>query len=54
VRRDGPRRRGDGSRGIDAGRLRLAGQLEPLTAVLISINKKHNVHSGVALTGLVR
>jgi NADPH-dependent F420 reductase len=43
-----------GSRGIDAGRLRLARQLEPLTAVLISINKKHKSHSGVAITGLAR
>lgn len=41
-----------GSRGIDAGSLRLARQLEPLTAVLISINKKYKTHSGVAITGL--
>lgn len=34
-----------GKNGIDAGRLRLARQLEPLTAVLISVNKKYKVHS---------
>ena len=41
-----------GSSGIDAGRLRLARQLEPLTAVLISINKRYKIHAGVAVTGL--
>lgn len=41
-----------GKPGIDAGRLRLARQLEPLTAVLISINKRYKVRSGVAVTGL--
>jgi NADPH-dependent F420 reductase len=40
-----------GKPGIDAGRLRLARQLEPLTAVLISINKRYKVHSGVAIAG---
>ena len=43
-----------GRRGTYAGRLRLARQLEPLTAVLISINKIHKVHSGVRITGLSR
>ncbi len=38
--------------GIDAGKLRLARQLEPLTAVLISINKRYKVHSGVRISGL--
>lgn len=38
--------------GIDAGALRLARQLEPLTAVLISINKRYKVHSGVRISGL--
>ena len=42
-----------GRPGVDAGRLRLARQLEPLTAVLISINKKYKTHSGVAVVGLV-
>jgi 8-hydroxy-5-deazaflavin:NADPH oxidoreductase len=43
-----------GKPGIDAGALRLARHLEPLTAVLISVNKKYKVRSGVALTGLRR
>lgn len=38
--------------GIDAGKLRLARQLEPFTAVLISINRKYKVHSGVRISGL--
>lgn len=38
--------------GIDAGKLRLARQLEPLTAVLISINRKYKTHSGVRISGL--
>jgi NADPH-dependent F420 reductase len=41
-----------GRRGISAGKLRLARQLEPLTAVLISINRKYKVHSGIRITGL--
>jgi NADPH-dependent F420 reductase len=41
-----------GRDGIDAGRLRLARQLEPLTAVLISINKRYKIHSGVRISGL--
>jgi NADPH-dependent F420 reductase len=41
-----------GRRGIHVGGLRLARQLEPLTAVLISINKLHRVHSGIRITGL--
>ncbi|MET8177664.1 NADPH-dependent F420 reductase [Streptomyces sp. NPDC005336] len=43
-----------GRTGVDAGALRLARQLEPLTAVLISINKKYKTHSGLAVTGLTR
>jgi hypothetical protein len=38
--------------GVDAGRLRMARQLEPLTAVLISINKRYRVRAGVAISGL--
>jgi NADPH-dependent F420 reductase len=38
--------------GIDAGKLRLARQLEPFTAVLISINRKYKVHSGIRISGL--
>jgi NADPH-dependent F420 reductase len=41
-----------GRDGIDAGRLRLARQIEPLTAVLISINKRYKVHSGIRISGL--
>ena len=38
--------------GIDAGKLRLARQLEPLTAVLISINRRYKTHSGLRVDGL--
>jgi len=41
-----------GRAGVDAGRLRLARQLEPLTAVLISINKRYKTRSGVAISGI--
>lgn len=41
-----------GRAGVDAGALRLARQLEPLTAVLISINKRYKVHSGIRVAGL--
>jgi NADPH-dependent F420 reductase len=41
-----------GKRGIDAGGLRLGRQLEPLTAVLISMNKRYKTRSGVAITGV--
>jgi 8-hydroxy-5-deazaflavin:NADPH oxidoreductase len=41
-----------GRNGVDAGRLRLARQLEPLTAVLISINKRYRTRSGVAISGV--
>jgi hypothetical protein len=41
-----------GRDGVDAGRLRLARQLEPLTAVLISINKRYKTRSGIAVSGL--
>jgi NADPH-dependent F420 reductase len=43
-----------GRAGIDAGKLRLARQLEPFTAVLISINRKYKAHSGIRITGLDR
>lgn len=43
-----------GKAGVDAGALRLARQLEPLTAVLISINKRYKVNSGVKIAGLER
>jgi 8-hydroxy-5-deazaflavin:NADPH oxidoreductase len=41
-----------GRPGVDGGALRLARQLEPLTAVLISINKRYKTRSGVAISGL--
>lgn len=41
-----------GHRGVDAGGLRLARQLEPLTAVLISMNKRYKTRSGIAVTGV--
>lgn len=41
-----------GRPGIDAGALRLARQLEPLTAVLISINKRYRIRAGVAISGM--
>lgn len=41
-----------GRAGIDGGKLRLARQLEPFTAVLISINRKYKVHAGIRVTGL--
>jgi hypothetical protein len=41
-----------GRQGISAGKLRLARVLEPMTAVLISINRRYKVHSGIRITGL--
>jgi NADPH-dependent F420 reductase len=41
-----------GRDGIDGGKLRLARQLEPLTAVLISVNRKYKTHSGVRISGV--
>ncbi len=41
-----------GRDGVDAGKLRLARQLEPLTAVLISINRRYKAHSGLRISGL--
>jgi 8-hydroxy-5-deazaflavin:NADPH oxidoreductase len=38
--------------GVDAGRLRMARQLEPLTAVLISVNKRYKTRSGIAVSGI--
>jgi NADPH-dependent F420 reductase len=39
-----------GVRGIYAGRLRNAGQVEALTANLISINRRHKAHAGLRVT----
>jgi NADPH-dependent F420 reductase len=41
-----------GRDGVDVGRLRLARQLEPLTAVLISVNKRYRTRSGIAISGI--
>lgn len=41
-----------GKVGVNAGKLRLARQLEPLTAVLISINKAYKTRSGIAISGV--
>jgi NADPH-dependent F420 reductase len=41
-----------GMRGIWAGRLRNAGQVEALTANLIAINRRYKVHAGVRVTDL--
>ncbi len=38
--------------GVDAGRLRIARQLEPWTAVLISINRRYRIRSGTTISGL--
>jgi 8-hydroxy-5-deazaflavin:NADPH oxidoreductase len=43
-----------GHRGIDAGALRLASQLEPWTAVLIGINRRYKTRSGIAIVGVDR
>jgi NADPH-dependent F420 reductase len=39
-----------GCRGIFAGRLRNAGQVEALTAVLIAVNRRYKVHAGLRVT----
>ena len=41
-----------GMRGVFAGRLRNAGQVEALTANLISINRRYKVHSAIRITDL--
>jgi NADPH-dependent F420 reductase len=40
--------------GLDAGRLRIARQLEPWTAVLIGINRRYKARSGTAISGVRR
>jgi NADPH-dependent F420 reductase len=39
-----------GARGVYAGRLRNAGQVEALTANLIAINRRYKIHSSIAIT----
>ena len=41
-----------GMRGVYAGRLRNAGQVEALTANLIAINRRYKVHAGIRVTDL--
>jgi NADPH-dependent F420 reductase len=41
-----------GMRGVHAGRLRNAGQVEALTANLIAINKRYKSHAGIRVTDL--
>jgi NADPH-dependent F420 reductase len=40
--------------GVDAGPLRMARQLEPWSAVLISINKRYKTRSGTLISGIPR
>jgi NADPH-dependent F420 reductase len=40
----------DGMRGVFAGRLRNAGQVEGLTANLIAMNKRYKAHAGIRIT----
>ena len=40
----------DGMRGVYAGRLRNAGQVEALTANLIAVNRRYSAHAGIRLT----
>jgi 8-hydroxy-5-deazaflavin:NADPH oxidoreductase len=39
-------------RAVDAGRLEVARWLEPLTAILLNVNRNYKVNSGVKITGL--
>jgi len=39
-------------RAVDAGRLEVARWLEPLTAVLLNVNRRYKVSSGIRVTGL--
>ena len=41
-----------GVRGVYAGRLRNAGQVEALAANLIAINRRYQTHAGLAITGV--
>jgi 8-hydroxy-5-deazaflavin:NADPH oxidoreductase len=41
-----------GARGVYAGRLRNAGQVEALTANLIAVNRRYKARSGISITGL--
>lgn len=41
-----------GRLGVDVGPLRMARYIEPLTAMIISINKKYKVRAGITISGL--
>jgi len=41
-----------GMRGVYAGRLRNAGQVEAMTANLIAVNRRYRAHAGLRVTGL--
>jgi len=41
-----------GMRGVYAGRLRNAGQVEALTANLIAVNRRYKTHAGITVTGI--
>lgn len=41
-----------GMRGVYAGRLRNAGQVEALTANLIAVNRRYKTHAGIQVTGV--
>ena len=41
-------------RAVDCGRLEVARWLEPLTAVLLNVNRRYRTNSGVRVTGLPR
>ena len=41
-----------GMRGVYAGRLRNCGQVEALTANLVSINRRYSAHAGIRVTGV--
>jgi len=42
----------DGMRGVYAGRLRNAGQVEALTANLIAVNRRYKAHAGIRVTDI--
>jgi 8-hydroxy-5-deazaflavin:NADPH oxidoreductase len=41
-----------GCRGVDAGPLRMARQLEGFTAVIVGINRRHKIHAGLRISRL--
>ena len=41
-----------GMRGIYAGKMRNAGQIEAFTANLISVNRRYKTHSGIRIVGI--